>query len=84
MRPLKISLAAFALAIALAPATPPAGAQARRLVFEESEDDVIRGEVQKPSISILVTRQNLNQDYTLELRHSFVPEIIKSVERPPF
>jgi len=84
MRTLKIALAAIALAAITAPLSPNTDAQAKRLVFEEDEEDVIRGEVQKPSISLLVTRQNLSQDYTLELRQSFVPEIIKSIEKRPF
>jgi len=84
MRTLKITLAAIALAAITAPLSSTTDAQAKRLVFEEDEEDVIRGEVQKPSISLLVTRQNLSQDYTLELRQSFVPEIIKSIEKRPF
>jgi len=58
-----------------------AEAQSRRLIFEET---VIEGEVQKPEITILITRQNLNTDYNLDLRKSFIPEIVKSVEKTPF
>jgi hypothetical protein len=81
---IRITLAAVALWALSSFLMAPADAQGRRLVFEEDEEDVIRGEVQKPSISILVTRQNLSQDYTLELRKSFVPEIVKSIEKRPF
>lgn len=55
--------------------------QNRRLVFEET---VIEGKVQKPEITILITRQNLNTDYNLQLRESFIPKIVKSVEKKPF
>jgi len=56
-------------------------AQSRRLVFEETR---IEGKVQKPEITIFITRQNLNTDYNLELRESFIPKIVKSVEKKPF
>jgi len=55
--------------------------QARRLVFEET---VIEGKVQKPEITMFITRQNLNTDYNLELRESFIPKIIKTVDKRPF
>ncbi|NOY24594.1 MAG: hypothetical protein GXP62_01860 [Oligoflexia bacterium] len=58
-----------------------AHAQSRRLVFEETR---IIGKVQKPEITIFITRQNLNTDYNLELRESFIPKIVKSVEKSPF
>jgi hypothetical protein len=50
-------------------------------VFEET---VIEGEVQKPEITIFITRQNLGTEYVLELKESFIPKIIKSVEKKPF
>jgi len=55
--------------------------QTRRLVFEET---IIEGKVQKPEITIFITRQNLNTDYQLELRESFIPRIVESVEKKPF
>ena len=55
--------------------------QGRRLVFEET---VIEGEVQKPEITIFITRQNLGTEYVLELKESFIPKIIKIVEKKPF
>ena len=62
-----------------APST--ADAQARRLVFEEIS---VEGRVQKPVIDIFMRRQNLHTDYKLELRESFLPKIIESVEKKPF
>ena len=58
-----------------------ADAQTRRLVFE---DISVEGRVQKPVIDVFITRQNLHTDYKLELRESFLPKIIKSVEQKPF
>ena len=58
-----------------------AHAQGRCLVIEET---VIEGEVQKPEITIFITRQNLGTEYVLELKESFIPKILKSVEKKPF
>ena len=58
-----------------------ASAQGRRLVIEET---VIEGKVQKPEITIFITRQNLDTGYSLVLRESFIPKIIQSVEKKPF
>ena len=70
-------IALFGLAIL---SSPVAEAQSRRLVFEET---VIEGEVQKPEITIFITRQNLGTDYVLELKESFIPKIIESLEKKP-
>jgi hypothetical protein len=58
-----------------------AHAQGRRIIFEEES---ITGKVQKPEITIFILRQNLNTEYNLELRRSFVPKIVQSVEKKPF
>ncbi len=58
-----------------------ADAQTRRLVFE---DISVEGRVQKPVIDIFMRRQNLHTDYKLELRESFLPKIIESLEKKPF
>lgn len=58
-----------------------AQAQSRRLVLDDFE---VKGKVQKPEITIFVTRQNLNPEYDLELRESFIPKIVESVEEKPF
>ena len=57
-------------------------AQSRTVLLLEEE--VIKGEVQKPTVTLFVSRQNINTDATLELRESFVPKIIESVEQKPF
>jgi hypothetical protein len=48
------------------------------------EEEVIRGEVQKPEVMMVITRQNLNSNYSLELRESFLSKIVESVELKPF
>ena len=55
--------------------------QSRPLVFETVD---ITGEVQKPEITIFITRQNLDTNYEFSLRESFIPRIIESVESQPF
>ena len=62
--------------------SPSALAPSRTVLLLEEE--VIVGEVQKPTVTLFVTRQNINTDATLELRESFVPRIIESVEEKPF
>ena len=58
-----------------------ANAQSRRLIFE---DISVEGRVQKPVIDIFMRRQNLNTDYKLELRESFLPKIVESLDDKPF
>lgn len=70
-----------AIALAGVIAALPGEARAGRIVFEEA---VIEGEVQKPQVAVYITRQNLNDRYQLELKESFVPKILESVENPPF
>ena len=62
-------------------ATHTAIAQDSRLVFDVVD---ITGEVQKPEITIFITRQNLDTDYELVLRESFVDKIVESVDEKPF
>ena len=62
-------------------ASPVAFGQARRLILEDFE---VKGKVQKPEITIFVTRQNLNPEYDLELRESFIPKIVESAKEKPF
>jgi len=71
----------IALILMIFSMSAPADAQTRRLVFEEIS---VEGRVQKPVIDIFMSRQNLHTDYKLELRESFLPKIIESVEKKPF
>jgi hypothetical protein len=47
-------------------------------------DDAVLGKVQKPDIQIFMSRQNLSANAELELRESFLPRIVDSVEKKPF
>lgn len=44
----------------------------------------LKGTVQKPEILVVITRQNLNSTYTMELKESFLPQIVESVDGKPF
>lgn len=68
--------------LVLAVASSPAQAQERRrLVLGEFE---VEGKVQKPEITIFITRQNLDTEFKLELKESFIPRIVESLEKKPF
>lgn len=62
----------------------PAFAQAKRArkVIRIAETR-IEGRIQKPQAFYILQRSNLNFE-GLELKNSFVPKIIKSVDRAPF
>jgi len=70
--------------------TADAEAQQRRKVirFDEdalNEDDYkITGNVHKPELTYFLTRQEQEDLETLQLKESFIPKIVKSVEKPPF
>jgi hypothetical protein len=61
----------------------PAAATAEELSFEDGAA-VITGEVLKPEITVVMSRENLNKSYDLELKESFLQKIIESVKHPPF
>ncbi len=48
------------------------------------EAEKVKGDIQKPDLTAYISRQNLRADEGLELRDSFLPRIIESVEKKPF
>lgn len=52
--------------------------------FESQEETVIKGEVLKPEITVLITRENLNKPFDLKLDEDFLQRIVDSVKAPPF
>ena len=70
----------MAFGVLLLPSLAHAGP--KRLVFKD--EFVVEGEVQKPEVAVFISRQNLNKAYDLELKESFLPKIIESVEHDPF
>ena len=71
----------LAAAAALLLAASSAHAQEKTVRLDEQK---IVGKIQKPEIQILITKQNLNPPYRLELKESFVPRIVQAVEQKPF
>jgi len=58
-----------------------ANARAGGVNFEEF---VIEGEIQKPEITVVISRENLNKSYVVELKESFLDKILESLRKPPF
>ena len=48
------------------------------------EEDIIKGEVQKPDVNIFISKMNLDKAYELKLRESFIPKIKESIKKKPF
>ena len=48
------------------------------------EEFVIVGEVLKPEITVVISRENLNKAYELKLDEDFLDKIIDSVKAAPF
>jgi len=47
-------------------------------------DFEVVGEVQKPEVTVVISRENLNKSYDLRLEESFLKKIVDSVDQPPF
>jgi len=75
----------FITGLILAVQVPDAQAQRKRVVFgEESAGSEVVGYVHKPEVGYVITRQEQEDLETLQLKESFLPKIVKSVEKKPF
>lgn len=67
---------------------PEAQAQRRKkIVFGAGDEDAgseVIGYVHKPEVGYVITRQEQEDLETLQLRESFLPKIVKSVDKEPF
>lgn len=52
----------------------------RRLMLEEEH---VPGKVQRPEVTIFVSRQNLRPDVNIVLKETFIPKIVESAEVQP-
>lgn len=59
-------------------------AMGAKYVISDDEASEIVGEVQKPDVTVVISRENLNKAYELDLEESFIDRIIESVEHAPF
>jgi hypothetical protein len=71
-------LAALSAVVLMAP-----GSAAAQQGFSFKEEKLV-AKIQKPEIQILITKQNLNPKYDLDLRESFLPKIVDSIDAKPF
>jgi hypothetical protein len=62
-------------------AQPPGRRGQPRVI--ELEEIVIEGTVQKPNAFYILSRSNLGYE-VMDLRRSFIPELVRSVQREPF
>jgi hypothetical protein len=76
-------LVATAALAQTAPAPAPAPA-APAPALDEAEVSLIIGEFLKPDITVIISRENLNKAYDLQLDESFLDKVIQSVKQPPF
>ena len=68
-----------------APAAPaPAAPAAPAPTMTVDDATLIVGEYLKPDITLIISRENLNKAYDLQLDESFLDKIIGSVKQPPF
>jgi hypothetical protein len=72
---------AGAAVLAMIGVAAPVAGDAAPQSFEEF---VVVGEVLKPEITVVISRENLNKAYELELDESFLDKIVESVKRAPF
>ncbi len=62
-----------------------ASAQRKRIGFDEDEEGSrVEGYVHRPEVGYISSRQEQEDLETLQLKESFLPKVIKSVEKKPF
>jgi hypothetical protein len=62
-----------------------ASAQRKRIVFDDDEEgSKVEGYVHRPEVGYIISRQEQEDLETLQLKESFLPKVIKSVEKRPF
>lgn len=77
------SLLVVAVTLAVLGMAQPALSQRRKkIVIEEAEQ--VEGTVQKPQVTYIVTRQDVEDEEQLKLNKSFIPKIVESVDKEPF
>ena len=82
-----LAVAVVGLGLFLVPVYPSnADAQGRRkkITFGDEDTEEIEGYVHKPEVGYIITRQEQEDLETLQLKESFIPKIVKSVETKPF
>lgn len=75
-------LLGVAFALLLGVALPTVAQTRKKIVIEEAEQ--VEGTVQKPQVTYIVSRQDIEDEEQLKLSKSFIPKIVESVEQEPF
>ena len=78
-----MTMLAFLLAAVLATSAFGQAKKKRQLRVIQLEEIVIEGRVQKPNAFYILNRSNLGYE-VLELRTSFLREVVRSVQKEPF
>ena len=83
LRPFRRALVFGIAAATLLVLALPGVAQQRKKIVIDTELEV-EGQVQKPQVTYIVTRQDVEDEEQLDLSKSFIPKIVESVEKEPF
>ena len=78
----KKALFLFVAAVIFGSVTADAQSRRRNVILIDEEQ--VQGEVQIPDVTVIFARQNLDSSDRLNLRESFIPRIIESVDSNPF
>lgn len=65
-------------------AAPAHAAKKKRFTFSAESAEEVEGKVHKPEVGYVLTRQEQEDLETLQLKESFLPKIIHSLEKKPF
>ena len=75
-------ISAFLLVL---PWSGEAQAQRKRVVFaDDDEGSKVEGYVHRPEVGYIISRQEQEDLETLQLKESFAPKIVRSVNKAPF
>ena len=77
------TVGALIVAIALAMPAAAAAGEAKKKKVIRLETITVEGRIQKPQAFYILQRSNLNFD-ELERTESFLPKVLKSVDKDPF
>lgn len=78
-----MALSGAALALVLLGSSAEGQERRRRRNVIRLSETTIEGRIQKPQAFYILQRSNLNFE-GLELKNSFIPKIVESVEKAPF
>ena len=81
-----VSKAMWTLGLLLASAVAHAADPQPLEVDPDAEEDpsIIRGEVPRPEVVVVIRRENLDRGFVLDLKESFLGRIAESLRQSPF